>query len=399
MTQAFENPADAIAALAERLEAVPALKVPISEAYGYVLAEDLEADRDSPASDVSAMDGFALRATDAIVGNETLNVVGTVAAGQPAPELPPGVALKIFTGAPVPANATTVVRREDTREIVEPSGQNSIVLQTAVSDGQNIRRRGENTRAGQVILSAGRVLKGTKVVAVASFGAAELTVHRKVRVCVLNTGDELQPAGAPVQPWQIRDSNGPFLTEWLGREPWLNVRSAHHVRDTLEDTTAAIERELESADAIILSGGVSMGDADYVPAAIKQLGGNIVFHRLPIRPGKPVLGAVAGGKLILGCPGNPASVAVTARIFGMPLLSRLAGIRYTSDPVYVKVQDPDDKTLSLHWYRLVQVAENGQVELVAGKGSGDVVALAASDGIIAVPPGRAGSGPWPYYPW
>ncbi|HBE69847.1 MAG TPA: molybdopterin molybdenumtransferase MoeA, partial [Planctomycetaceae bacterium] len=319
--------------------------------------------------------------------------------GQAAPELPPGVALKIFTGAPVPANATAVVRKEDTREIIDAAAGNSIVLQSQVSEGQNIRARGENIRAGQVVLPAGQLLAGTKVVAAASFGGAEVAVHHEVRVCVLNTGDELRRAGAPVEPWQIRDSNGPYLMESLGRQSWLNVRSSQHVPDALEETVQAIENELETADAIILSGGVSMGDADYVPAAIKQLGGHIIFHRLPIRPGKPVLGAVVSGKLVLGCPGNPASVAVTARIFGLPLLSKLAGIRQMSDPVHVEVANPDDKTLPLYWYRLVRVVEGGCVELVAGRGSGDVVALAASDGIIAVPPGQKGHGPWPYYPW
>ncbi len=142
-----------------------------------------------------------------------------------------------------------------------------------------------------------------------------------------------------------------------------------------------------------------MGDADFVPEAIESLGGEIAFHRLPIRPGKPVLGASLDGKLILGLPGNPVSVAVTSRTIGQPLLAHLAGSTHELPSLLVTLANPDDNQLPLVWHRLVRINSGGQAELVDGKGSGDIVSLARSDGFVVVPPERFGPGPWPFVAW
>lgn len=390
--------ATAIAKLAERLAAVPAESIPPSQAAGRILAEPLAADRDSPALDVSAMDGYALRIEDirraASQKDHRIAVSGTAAAGGPPLSLVAGEAVRIFTGAPVPPEADCVVQREQTTET-----EDFVTINVLPEAGQNIRRQGENIRAGSQVLPAGILLEPSRMAAVATFAPPSISVRRRVKVAVLNTGDELVEVGKPTQPWQIHDSNGPTLESWLGRRGWLDVVHRSRVDDNLASVSAAIASAAEMADAVLLTGGVSMGDADYVPDAILGLGGEIAFHRLPIRPGKPVLGASLGGKLLLGLPGNPVSVSVTARVLGLPLLERLAAAETTSPPQNVSLVNPDDKTLDLIWHRLVKIDATGGVQLVAGRGSGDVVALAASDGIVILPPQASGPGPWPLLRW
>ncbi len=197
----------------------------------------------------------------------------------------------------------------------------------------------------------------------------------------------------------IRDSNGPMLDAWLRTLPWLRVVARARVRDSLQSLRETIEQYLNGCDAIILTGGVSMGDTDYVPQAIESLGGEIAFHRLPIRPGKPVLGASLAGKLLLGLPGNPVSVAVTSRVLGLPLLSRLVGRCQRPVQPLVVLGNPDTQQLPLAWYRLVDLDPHGSVRLVASKGSGDLVSLARSAGYVAIPPGQSGAGPWQLTLW
>ncbi len=386
----------AIAKLANAIECVGVETLTTERAFGRVLAEALVADRDSPAVDVSAMDGYAIRLAD--VGTGALPVAGTIPAGSPPQTLPPGAAIRIFTGAPVPSEADCVVRREDTLEA--PS---EIVIQVPAGTlkyRQNIRRRGENSLAGSVILPTGTVLTPTAVAAVATFGGAEISVRRRVRVVVLNTGDELIGVGGTAEAWQVRDSNGPLLEAWLKLLPWIEFVSRSQVGDTLASVMAAITTHAPHADVILLTGGVSMGDADYVPEAIEKLGGEIAFHGLPIRPGKPVLGASLGGTALLGLPGNPVSVAVVSRVIALPLLRRLAGCAtLETNTTLAMVQNPDDKSLPLYWYRLIACDDNNQVRLMPSLGSGDLVSLAQSVGFVELPPGSSGPGPWQLTFW
>ncbi len=386
----------AIAKLAQELPCADSEILATKRAFGRVLAEDLLADRDSPALDVSAMDGYAVRLTD--LGAGVLPVVGTIPAGAPPQSLPPGAAIRIFTGAPVPAEADCVVRREDTLE--SPTEIDVQVPASVLSARQNIRRRGENCQAGSVILPAGTVLTPTAVAAVATFAAADLRVRRRVRVVVLNTGDELVELGGAVEAWQIRDSNGPLLEAWLRLHPWIEFVGRQHVGDTLASVMAAIAAHAPTVDAILLTGGVSMGDADYVPEAVEKLGGQVAFHGLPIRPGKPVLGASLNGKLLLGLPGNPVSVAVVSRVVALPLLRKLGGVMTPETGARLAiVQNPDEKTLPLYWFRLVASDAHHQVSLMTSLGSGDLVSLAQSDGYVEVPPGASGPGPWSMNFW
>ena len=237
--------------------------------------------------------------------------------------------------------------------------------------------------------------------AVASVAGPQLNVHRKVRVAIVNTGDELVSPGQPAADWQIRDSNGPTLAATLMRAEWLKVCARVRAADQLSSISETLSNLLPAVDAIVVTGGVSMGDADHVPAAIEKLGGKIVFHRLPIRPGKPVLTALAPeGKVIIGLPGNPVSVAVTATVIALPLLRMLSGLSelIPAQP-RVLISNSDDKQLNLQWYRLVEVTAGGEVRLVEHRGSGDLIALAHSVGFVTIPAGLTGPGPWPLTLW
>ncbi len=385
-----------IAKLAALLEVVDHESIAVSAAAGRILAQPLLADRDSPALSVSAMDGYALRVED--LGQGPLPVAATVAAGSAPVALPTSSAVRIFTGAPVPEEANCVVRREDTTESPGRVGVNIPV--EILRRGQHIRVRGENTARGDEILRAGTVLDSVAMAAVASFAAPNLNVRRKLRVSILNTGDELAAPGEPVADWQIRDSNGPVLESWLGGLPWSTVVARRHVADVFDEVKSSLRNALDESDVVLLTGGVSMGDADYVPGAIDALGGQIVFHRLPIRPGRPILGAMIGGKLVLGLPGNPVSVAVTSRVFGLPLLKACAGVQAWSNCApRVQVANPDGQAIDLIWYRLVQLDAGGRVEFAISQGSGDLVSLSRSYGFVELPPGQTGAGPWPLYRW
>jgi molybdopterin molybdotransferase len=387
----------AIHSLGEQLRLNSIQPVPCGLAAGKILAEALVADRDSPAIDVSAMDGFAVRLDEAT--SQPLAIVGTAAAGEPDQSLSPGTAIRIFTGAPVPRGADTVVQREWTEE---KDGLVSLMASASgLFRGQNIRRQGENIRCGQAILPVGTFLSAVRMSVVATFAQPEIKVFRPVRVVILNSGDELIPPGMPVQPWQIRDSNGPVLESLLRQRSWIELVSRETVSDDLSKLVDRLTCWLPKADAILLTGGVSMGDRDYVPQAITEVGGKIVFHRLPIRPGRPILGAIGpAGQLIVGLPGNPVSVAVTARRFALGWLRKLGGLSLEDEAVHLRSLAPSDESkLDLIRYRIVRQLTTGEVELVDARGSGDLVSLGNSHGFIEVPTGESGGGPWPYYPW
>ncbi len=383
--------------LMDVLDPVAVESVPINDCAGRVLAQPLLADRDSPPMDVSAMDGFAIRLAD--VQGEPLKIIGTTAAGSPPVELHPRTAIRIFTGGPVPSTAEAVVRSEDV------DVQNDCVAiriqPTELRFGQNIRRRGENAHSGHELLAKGTLLSAVAMSAVSTFGTSQISVYARVRVSILNTGDELVSPGQPAKPWQIRDSNGLVLETMLRKETWIEVINRQSVGDQLATLVMALNAQLAVSDTVLLTGGVSMGDYDFVPEAVLQCGGKIVFHKLPIRPGRPILGAIGpNGQLIVGLPGNPVSVAITAHRFALALMRKRGG--FTEErpaPFAIQLKNPDAKLLDLIRYRLVKLDNDGRGELLDSRGSGDLVSLAFSDGFIEVPAGQQGVGPWKYFSW
>ena len=394
----YKFPDEALRTLAAELQTVGIESFESNHA-GRILASPVIADRDSPAADVSAMDGYAIRLSH-LGSRQTLPVVGESAAGSPAPEMPTHGVIRIFTGAIVPAGSDVVVKREDTEEL-----ESEIRLRpeaAALSKGQHIRRAGENALKGSTVLDPGIEINGAHKATMANFGCSKTDVYKPVRVTILTTGDEVGTFQneAPL-PWQLRNSNRESIATLLASRNWISVVSVEHCaddRDLLRDTLSS---RLQNSDAILMTGGVSMGDYDYVPDVIKEIGGKVVFHGLPIRPGKPVLGAVTEtGKLLMGLPGNPVSATIGCQRLAIPLLARMAGksswLPYVS---HVRIQNSGEKTIPLHWLRLVSMESNGVVEPVISQGSGDLVSLGKSDGFVQIPPGLSGEGPWPYYPW
>lgn len=395
--------------LADAVGKVEVETVRVEASTGRILGQDILNFRDSPASDVSAMDGYAFSWQD-IVSSEgsgdelRLAVRRVAAAGAPLLRMERGEAIRIFTGGVVPEGAGVVIPREVCREL-----QDEVAVQFPVKglkEGWNIRRRGENATLGSVALHRGVLIDGPKLASIVSSVAENrVEVYRKVRVRILNTGDELLRVGEPIEPWQIRDSNGPFLEGMLSRCGWVQW-DRRIVRDDRSEVHAAVEQAMREVDAVLITGGVSMGDTDHVPGAVSSSGGKIIFHRLPIRPGAPILGATSErGQLVMGLPGNPMSVAVTFRRFAWPLLRRLGGFDlgngWGAGAAAIRgiLNEGDEKTLHLHWYRLVQVKGDGCLELVGHQGSGDVIAMGRSDGFIEVPAGQATAGEFRYFAW
>lgn len=401
------EPAAALTSLLDQLAQVGAERVDLPACAGRVLAETVVTDRNSPPLHVSSMDGFAIRLADLALGE--IPVAGDVRIGTPPRSLPSRHAVRIVTGACLPNGAEAVVAVEDTRPTERGFRMESTA--PAVVSGQYIRRQGENLPAGAPVLQPGVVLTPARLGALSAFGYARPLVFRRVRVGVVVSGDELVDARDAAEPWQIRDSNGPSLAALLGALPWVERCFQRRVPDSfdvLRDTTREL---LEQCDALLVTGGVSVGARDYVPSALASAGVRQVFHRVRQRPGKPALGGVGpSGQAVLGLPGNPLSVLVTARCFAVPALRRVGGCGAVLEPhTLVALRSPLEERVDVWWHRLVafpssggaagDAAGEGIAELVPCHGSGDLVAAARSDGFIAVPPDARGVGPWRYHAW
>lgn len=380
----YSNPEDACAELIQRLCAVGTEAVPLSQAAGRVLAEHIIADRDSPACDVSAMDGYGVRIADATRG--PLPIAGEVLMGEQPADLQPGHAIKIFTGGPVPRGVECIVRRELADESAV-SRDRVVTILTSASDlyaGAYIRRRGENVKQGATVIDPGVVISPAHIAAISAFGYAEIRVFKRVRVTLLITGDELREASGSSNEFVIRDSNGPALCALFASHPWLEVAACRRVADERSVLLNEAGTALGTSDAVVLTGGVSMGDHDYVPGVLRELGLDTVFHGLPIRPGKPLLGGVgAEEQAVLGLPGNPASALTTMLRLGMGILAKRAGLAANPvQPRRVHVENTDDKRLPLWWFRPVRERSAGTVEIIRTNGSGDLAAIANSDGFV-----------------
>lgn len=303
------------AAMLAEISPAPAETVALAQAVGRVLASDVTAMRDQPPFTNSAMDGWALRAADA---PGTLAIVGESAAGHGYPaELRPGQAVRIFTGAALPAGADTVVIQEDASR-----DGDTVTLPTA-KPGDNIRRAGRDFIAGQVLLPAGLRIDPWRLSLAASAGRAELSVRRRPRVAILSTGEEIVDPPATPGPFQIFDSGSPALKAMV--EGWgASATRVSGVRDQLDAVTEAMRNA--DADLIVTVGGASVGDHDLVRTAALSLGLTFRVESVAVRPGKPTFFGVLGdGRRLLGLPGNPASAFVCAELFLKPIIAAYAG--------------------------------------------------------------------------
>jgi molybdenum cofactor synthesis domain-containing protein len=419
---AFDSPEEAIDALARQLGTTGIQQVDISESHDptrslhrRVLASPIFADRDSPAADVSAMDGYAIRESD-LLKEGPIEVTGESVPGSPPPPASDTGVIRIFTRAIIPDGCDRVIQREHTDETAAASPRDSSSLgqiqwtdkAKSIPSGSNIRRQGENLSAGSIAIKAGLELTSPRLAALTNFGIQQVDLHASVRVAVLTTGDELASATnsdqSPLPPWKIRNSNASALLGLLANQPWIDCAPPMHAIDEPAALLTAVQHAIEHHDVVLMTGGVSMGDYDYVPRILQEAGAEIVFHKLPLRPGKPILGAVhqseSKSTLILGLPGNPVSATMGARRFAMPLIRKLAGMtNWEEFPPLVMLEEVSEKTLPLHWLRGVRMTQPGLAALVIGKGSGDVATLAATDGFIEMPPHANHAGPWPYFAW
>ena len=290
--------------------------VPLTEALGRVLAEDLESSIDVPPFDSSALDGFAVIAGPAA----ELAVVGESRAGHPAAErLRPGAAIRISTGAAIPAGTTAVVPVERS-----DAGANGRVRVQESREGDNIRRAGEDVPAGQLVLRAGSRLGPAELGVAASLGRASLRCARRPRVAILATGDELTDPGASLDAGRIYSSNAWALAAQAARAGAVVV-ARETVRDEPDDTRSALARALDVGDVVIASGGVSVGPHDHVKPALADLGAEERFWGVRLRPGKPTWFGTRGTTLAFGLPGNPVSAMVTFQLFVRPALAALQG--------------------------------------------------------------------------
>jgi molybdopterin molybdotransferase len=312
---------DAAAALiAERIPAMAGTEaVPLRAALGRVLAEDLRAPVALPPFFNAAVDGYAFRHADLAPEGETrLVLAGRVQAGAAGGPVAPGTAIRIFTGAPMPDGADTVMMQEDTRE-----EGGAVILPPGLRRGANCRPAGEDVALGEVALAEGRRLGAPEIGLAAALGLTTLPVRRRVRVGVFSTGDELAEPGASLGRAQTYDSNRFTLMALLAGLPAEAV-DLGILPDDREATARALAEAAASHDLLLTSGGVSTGEADHVKAAI-EAGGKLVFWRLAVKPGRPAAMGVIGGVPAVGLPGNPVAAVVTFLHLARPLVLQLAG--------------------------------------------------------------------------
>src|SRR5438067_4431419 len=377
---------DALARILAGVPTLAAVETPLLDALGLVLAEDVSADRDVPPFRNSAMDGYAVRADDVAHAPAQLRVVGEIAAGGfPDRAIGRGEAMRIMTGAPMPDGADTVVRVEDT-----DNRSDVVTITAATPKGLSVRQVGEDLRKGETILTSGTVLRAAEIGLLASVGKAMVRVFKRARVAVLSTGDEIVDVDAPIARGQIRDANRYSLASAIraaGAEPW--VRGI--VRDTPDALRAAL-REAMSADVIVTSGGVSVGDHDHLKPVLSELG-SIDFWAIAIRPGRPLaFGELRDGERhvpIFGLPGNTVSSLLTFELFVRPALLRMQGRANVSRPrVKARLLEPVDKPDFLRVFaRGIHDPEAGTVRLTGPQGSGILRSMSLANCLIDLPVG------------
>ncbi|BFN28241.1 molybdopterin molybdenumtransferase [Pseudomonas sp. SCT] len=310
---------EAIDELLARVPAPPPVEhVSLSEALGRVLAEPLNAPFAVPAWDNSAMDGYALCAADLPAEGGWLPLAGRIAAGDPADlQLPAGHAVRIFTGAPLPPGADSVVAQEDCE--IEPDR----VRLPGVKVGAHVRHQGEELQAGALVLEAGKRLRPQELGLLASFGVAQVSVYRRLRVGLLSSGNELREPGESLAPGQIYNSNRYCLLGVL-RSLGMEVHDYEILADELSASRDALALAASEWDMLITSGGVSVGEEDHLKQAIRELG-ELHLWRLAIQPGKPLAFGEVNGKPWIGLPGNPAAALITSLVVARPFLLRAQG--------------------------------------------------------------------------
>jgi molybdopterin molybdotransferase len=376
--------AEALARVTQGLEPVEAERVPLERARGRVLAEDIAAHLTQPPFDASAMDGYAVRAEDVAALPATLRLIGESLAGSGFDgELKQGEAVRIFTGAPVPKGADTVVIQENTEAAP------GVVIVKDAAPRRHIRPRGQDFTKGEVLLKAGTRLGPRELMLAAAMNHAELYVRRKPKVAILATGDEVVPPGSELAPDQIVSSVPTGLTALIEAQG-CEAMSLGIAKDTPE-SLVTLTRTGTAADILVTVGGASVGDRDLVSAALRSEGMELDFWKIAMRPGKPLLYGRLGNQRVLGLPGNPVSAFVSGIVFLVPMLHRLLGRREEvgRHAEAILVQDLEANGPREHYMRAISTwTPSGErlVEPLAAQDSSLMADFARADCLIVRAP-------------
>ena len=381
--------ADAIQIVLDQTTTLPAESVALADALGRILAEDIVADTDLPPFDRAQMDGYALRAADVASTPARLRIVGESAAGAGwHHEMKAGEVVRIMTGAPVPAGADAVQQVELTREVDDLG---VVEILEPVKTGRSIVRRAAEIKVGETVLRAGEEINAAMIATLASFGYARVKVGRRPRVSVMATGSELVDVSHKPGRDQIRDSNNYTIAAYASLAG-ATVERLPLVGDDTEELKRQIAKAAAASDVLITSGGVSMGVYDFTKAALKELGAEIFFERVALRPGKPTVFARLGDALVFGLPGNPVSVAVTFNLFARTALRVMQGAKAATLPADTAVLARDLKgSMDRESYLpgILRTDEKGTLlaEPLKWGGSSDFVSFARTTALINVPRG------------
>lgn len=367
--------------------------VSLDDAVGRVLAQDVTAPFPLPPFDNSAMDGYALRSADLVGdGPWRLRVIARVAAGEDAVQvgaLAHGQAVRIFTGAPIPQGADAVIMQEH----VQRDGD-TIVLTNPVTCGDCIRRAGEDAAQGAILLSAGTLIEAREIGAIASVGLPQIVVRRRIKVGLICTGSELRQPGEALGPGQIYNSNRFMMVAAL-RQPWIELADMGAVADDPDRLRETLVRAADSADLIVTTGGVSVGEEDHMTTQLRRAGGHVEVMKIAMKPGKPLTVGTLSKAVFIGLPGNPVAAFTTWKIIGHLIAARLSGQRDTAWPgVQAEVTETFTRRPGRQEYRparIVGASGNGQprIELLDRSFSAKISLICQSDGLAVIPAGAA----------
>jgi molybdopterin molybdotransferase len=368
------------------VEPIGSERVRLADAFERYLSEPIVAPLNLPPFDNSAMDGYAVRASDVTNASATstvsLKIVGKIAAGETFNgEVIPGTCVRLFTGSVLPKGADAVVMQEDTK----PRDENTVTVFDKVTAWENVRFRGEDVKQGSTVLHAGEHLSATRVSLLAALGIENVSVSRQPIIGLLATGTELREPGQPLDGTAIYESNRTGLAALVQRAGAI-PKIYPLVPDDLQATTTALAKAFAECDVVITSGGVSVGEFDFVKAAFEQLGGTLNFWKVSVRPGKPFVFGALNKKFLFGLPGNPVSALVTFCLFVWPALLKMQNAKGCAPPMQLAktAQTLVNRGDRRHFMRVV-VDENGEVHSAGGQASHVLSSAAKANGLVDVP--------------
>ena len=382
------TPTEADLLIGQHLQCLPIESLPLAQCAGTVLRENIYAERDQPPFDRVAMDGVALDSQTVGAGTRSFRVQATQAAGDPPLTLAAAAdCIEVMTGAVLPVGCNSVIPVE---ELAVARGQVALAPGTRVEPWQHVHRRGSDTRQGTLLLSSGVRLRAPEIAIAASAGMARIRVSSQPMLAVISTGNELIEPGEPVLAHQVRRSNAYAIVSAL-REHGFDRVADDHIQDDRDELRERLRFHLETHDVLVLSGGVSMGRFDLVPAALEELGVHAIFHKVAQRPGKPLwFGVGPSGTAVFGLPGNPVSTLVCLTRYVLPSLNASLG-QQPLPPERVALGEAVTVNPPLTFFLPVRLEQDDWGRSWAmpapTNGSGDFTALAGTAGFVELPPG------------